>query len=186
MLDTYLKKLQSSYIEEKTALEQKLSELHTREKENSELLHSMQKNEDCSDYEVFSPRSFHSRDEDEIQKLQENESLFQSELDELNTKYAQCEENLNELQKIIEEELTPVAISEDVRENLREEEDELSDTEISFDESQSLNISEISNRIEDALRRTELCYEIVQMDSFRCKLELKNISEILRQVLSEL
>lgn len=168
MVKEYLLKCKKELIEEKMHLMKELKKNELSIKENLEFVHYIEMSEDKS-YDSFVPQSF-EKDLDE-------KKLF--ELKEKKKELEQCKSQLEKRIEIIDHKLAEL---EQIIASIIIRQDEESESMYSA-ENDICSVIQNLNRINSKIK---MCVDLVDVDRYRCKLELMNLSRYIDDILNEI
>lgn len=184
MISEYLKKFQSELMTNKEDIHKSIQTLELQMKENKAFI-MLLKEENDSNYELFSPRDVNPKGREQILHLEEQQKLLQEQLDTRKKEYTSCVTKLNELNGAISE------LEQKINDNNSDISDEI--FRLKLLETQENERQRISRELHDStvqnltslVHKTELCSKLIDMDKVRCKLELNIMSKTLRDIIND-
>lgn len=171
MMIEYLNECMQELLAKRIDLQEALQKNEGELRENRELIHAIELSEDKS-YESFAPRNYTSnRNEKKVkelksdqQQLLENDRSLKKELEKIN-------EKVERLESVIRAE----------KEKKNQKDAETRKKEIN-DRIYGLAVQQLTG----VVNKMEICGKLMDVDRDRCKVELKNLSGIVRGVIDEL
>lgn len=158
-------------LERRIDLQEEFQKSETAIRENREFIHMIEESEDKS-YESFSPRNYkNDRNEEKVKELKDQ----QQQLRETSMFLKQELEKMN--QKI--EELENLIRSEKEKEKLRY-------VELKKQEANERIYELAVQQLTSVMNKIETCEKMVEVDRYRCRMELKKLSGIVKGVIEEL
>lgn len=184
MTREYLEKIQSGLVEKKIELEKESINLENAIKENTKFIQLLDETNDPN-YESFTPRTVNVRNKEKIQELKDQIKEFSEKKKELSFRIEENQMQLDECRAIIKYEKD--------RDSLNEEKAEESnaDYKLKYLEAQEVERQRIARELHDStvqdltgmLHKIELSRKVMDVDPQRCKLELSNVSEHIKNVI---
>lgn len=187
MVVSYLKNLQSEYMQNKFNAEKELSNLQMHLRENVEFIKLLEEANDPN-YESFTPREVNQKNKAKILELREEQKAIQEAIDKQKSYLEECKQKLEELMGVLGEAKKEMSEAEAGKDILDSE-----TYRISLLETQENERQRISRELHDytvqnltsLVHKTELCSKLVDMDPVRCKLELNMMSKTLRDIIND-
>lgn len=190
MVITYLENIYSEMIEEKIKLEQRQSDILSKMNDRLKYLEHLKK-EDEKNYDAFSPRKQNLDLRKQIRMLEKEQSTFNKYLDEKKKEILQINSKIDELSSVIRIAKQQDATSEKIIENSLDENEIF---KLKLLETQEMERQRIARELHDStvqsltgmIYKTELCTKLIELDPFRCRLEIHSMSKTLKSLITEM
>lgn len=190
MVIAYLENIYSGMLEEKIKLEQRQKDILSKMNERLKYLEHLRQ-EDEKNFDALSPRNQNTDLRKQIRMLEKEQNTFIKYLDEKKEEILEINSKIDELTSVIKIAKQQDAASEKILEN------ELNDNEIlklKMLETQELERQRIARELHDStvqsltgmVYKTELCTKLIDVDSFRCRLEILSMSKTLKSLITEM
>lgn len=166
-LTDYLQELLGRRID----LQEELQRSETSIRENKEFIRMIEESEDKS-YESFSPRNYkNDRNEKKIKELKDQQQQLRETSMSLKQELERLNRRIEELENLIR--------AEKKKENLKYVELKKQEANEKIYELAVQQLTSVMNKI-------ETCERIVEVDRYRCKMELRNLAGIVKGIIEEL
>ena len=163
----YLEKYSDLLLEEKINLQAQQKNIEQEIKETVAFRKLLEEKNDSS-FEIFTPHIVNSKNKEEIKKLEQQEEKKKLELQEILEQIEQQEEKYEELAVVIKQAKQDYANHQ-----------EKSSLQNSLDEI-------VYKRLEKFITKIDLCSNLLNLDSMRCKIELDNMKKSVLDMQHEL
>ncbi|MDY4839499.1 MAG: hypothetical protein SO160_08145 [Lachnospiraceae bacterium] len=163
----YLEKYSDLLLEEKINLQAQQKNIEQEIKETVAFRKLLEEKNDSS-FEIFTPHIVNSKNKEEIKKLEQQEEKKKLELQEILEQIEQQEEKYEELAVVIKQAKQDYANHQ-----------EKSSLQNSLDEI-------VYKRLEQFITKIDLCSNLLNLDSMRCKIELDNMKKSVLDMQHEL
>ena len=163
----YLEKYSDLLLEEKINLQAQQKNIEQEIKETVAFRKLLEEKNDSS-FEIFTPHIVNSKNKEEIKKLEQQEEKKKLELQEILEQIEQQEEKYEELAVVIKQ----------AKQNYANHQ-EKSSLQNSLDEI-------VYKRLEQFITKIDLCSNLLNLDSMRCKIELDNMKKSVLDMQHEL
>ena len=177
MVIEYLQQIKDSYFEQKHALEKQLNLLEIQLKENIGMIKMLEETND-SCYELFTPRNVNSKNKAKINELMEEQKTINESIDNLKNSIKEYSSKIEQLDQIVEEENREIEIVQEYTKAMTQQ------NIVSEDEKESSEDNLIDSMM-NILNRVELCSQLIDIDTVRCRLELSSVMKILTDLIEE-
>lgn len=177
MVIEYLQQIKDSYFEQKHALEKQLNLLEIQLKENTEMIKMLEETND-SCYELFTPRNVNSKNKAKINELMEEQKSINESIENLKNSIKEYSSKIEQLDQIVEEENREIEIVQEYTKAMTQQ------NIVSEDEKESSEDNLIDSMM-NILNRVELCSQLIDIDTVRCRLELSSVMKILTDLIEE-
>lgn len=186
MIREYLEKIQKELIDQKRETEKKIISLENTEKENIKFIELLDEINDPN-YEAFTPRTVNARNKEKINELKVQQKNIIKEKSELQNKLYDVQRRLEECQSIIQCEREKETIAQQYQE---EDNEEYKVQLLEAQEMERQRLQEIYMILQYRILpvcfiRLELSMRVMDMDSQRCKMELSNVLDNIRNVIKQ-
>ncbi|MCM1257144.1 MAG: histidine kinase [Roseburia sp.] len=190
MVITYLENIYSELMEEKIKLEQRQSDILSKMNERLKYLEHLKK-EDEKNYDAFSPRKQNSDLRKQIRMVEKEQNTFNKYLDEKKKEILEINSKIDELSSVIRIAKQQDATSEKIIENSLDENEIF---KLKLLETQELERQRIARELHDSTVqsltgmafKTELCTKLIDLDPYRCRLEILSMSKALKRLITEM
>lgn len=190
MVIGYLENIYSEFVEEKIKLEQRQSDILSKMNERLKYLEHL-KQEDEKNYDAFSPRKQNSDLRKQIRMLEKEQSTFTKYLDEKKEEILEINSKIDELTSVIRIAKQQDATSEKIIENSLNENEVF---KLKLLETQEIERQRIARELHDSsvqsltgmVYKTELCTKLIELDPYRCRLEILSMSKTLKSLITEM
>lgn len=177
MVIEYLQQIKDSYFEQKHALEKQLNLLEIQLKENTGMIKMLEETND-SCYELFTPRNVNSKNKAKINELMEEQKSINESIENLKNSIKEYSSKIEQLDQIVEEENREIEIVQEYTKAMTQQ------NIVSEDEKESSEDNLIDSMM-NILNRVELCSQLIDIDTVRCRLELSSVMKILTDLIEE-
>lgn len=177
MVIEYLQQIKDSYFEQKHGLEKQLNLLEIQLKENIGMIKMLEETND-SCYELFTPRNVNSKNKAKINELMEEQKSINESIENLKNSIKEYSSKIEQLDQIVEEENREIEIVQEYTETMTQQ------NIVSEDEKESSE-DNLLDSMKNILNRMELCSQLIDIDSVRCRLELSSVMKILTDLIEE-
>lgn len=177
MVIEYLQQIKDFYFEQKHALEKQLNLLEIQLKENTGMIKMLEETND-SCYELFTPRNVNSKNKAKINELMEEQKSINESIENLKNSIKEYSSKIEQLDQIVEEENREIEIVQEYTETMTQQ------NIVSEDEKESSE-DNLLDSMKNILNRMELCSQLIDIDSVRCRLELSSVMKILTDLIEE-
>ena len=190
MIKKFLLNYEEELLSKKIDLSKALQKLEMSLKENVEFIHFIEESEDKL-YDSFSPNNYKSDSNNKkIKELKERQKVLKKERDELDLKLKNTTEKILELQTIIQQ----VNQENENLKNLEGQVIENEDVRMEILSTREYERQRIARDLHDStvqslasmIHKIELCNRLMDMDSNRCKLELQNLSKVVKDTIRDM
>ena len=178
MVIEYLQQIKDSYFEQKHALEKQLNLLEIQLKENTGMIKMLEETND-SCYELFTPRNVNSKNKAKINELMEEQKSINESIDNLKNSIKEYSSKIEQLDQIVEEENREIEIVQEYTEAMTLQ------NIVSEDEKIESSEDNLLDSMMNILNRVELCSQLIDIDTVRCRLELSSVMKILTDLIEE-
>ena len=178
MVIEYLQQIKDSYFEQKHALEKQLNLLEIQLKENTGMIKMLEETND-SCYELFTPRNVNSKNKAKINELMEEQKSINESIDNLKNSIKEYSSKIEQLDQIVEEENREIEIVQEYTEAMTLQ------NIVSEDEKRESSEDNLLDSMMNILNRVELCSQLIDIDTVRCRLELSSVMKILTDLIEE-
>lgn len=190
MVIEYLENIYSDLMEQKIKVEQRQNDITSRMNERLIYLEHL-KQEDEKNYDAFSPRKQNSGLRKQIRMLEKEQSTFKKYLDEKKEELLDFNSRIDELASVIKIAKQQDATSEKIIENSLNENEIF---KLKLLETQEMERQRIARELHDSsvqtltgmVYKTELCTKLIDLDSYRCRLEIMSMSKTLKGLITEM
>ena len=177
MVIEYLQQIKDSYFEQKHGLEKQLNLLEIQLKENIGMIKMLEETND-SCYELFTPRNVNSKNKAKINELMEEQKTINESIENLKNSIKEYSSKIEQLDQIVEEENREIEIVQEYTEAMTQQ------NIVSEDEKKSSE-DNLFDSMKNILNRVELCSQLIDIDTVRCRLELSSVMKILTDLIEE-
>lgn len=184
MTREYLEKIQKELLEEKIELEKERTRLNNAIKENTKFIQLLDETNDPN-YESFTPRTVNVRNKEKIQELRNELKEILEQKKELSLRINDNHMHLDECNAVIKYERDRESyIDNNIEANN-------ADYKLKYLEAQEIERQRIARELHDStvqdltgmLHKIELSRKVMDVDPQRCKLELANVSDHIKNVI---
>lgn len=190
MVIEYLENIYSDLAEQKFKLEQRQSDIKSRMNDRLKYLEHL-KQEDEKNYDAFSPRKQNSDLRKQIRMLEKEQNTFTKYLDEKKEEILDINSKIDELIGVIRIAKQQDATSEKIIENSLNENEIF---KLKLLETLEMERQRIARELHDSsvqsltgmVYKTELCTKLIDLDPYRCRLEILSMSKTLKDLIKEM
>lgn len=173
MVIEFLDRLRSEYLDDKLKLESDKSSLDHKLDENAKLIHKLKEEED-KNFNAFSPRNKNYNYKNSIKNLEKEKKKILDNIEETKKKIEFYDKKLEEIELALKDLKYKFAQMESMEKSLGEIKN--------FSELRNIYVQKMTSMI----HKLDFCSRIAQVDSSRCKVELSDISNRIRETIDEI
>lgn len=141
-------------------------------------------------FDAFSPWDTHHESRQKIEELKREQESLEQQSNELKVKISDMNSRMAELESVIR-------VARQQKKYIQEKETVIAEDEIFRNkvlETQELERQRIARDLHDSIvqsltnlvHKVEICYKLMDIDSIRCKMELKTMSKNVREIIQEM
>lgn len=188
MTREYLEKIQNQLLEKKIELEKAVVSMDNTMKENTKFIQLLDETNDPN-YESFTPRTVNVRNKEKIQQLKEEQKKILEEKKEIGVELADIRIRLDECKAVIKYERERESLIENSKQDNTNENN--TNYKLKLLEAQEGERQRIARELHDStvqdltsmLHKIELSKKVMDVDLQRCKLELSNVSDNIKNII---